>query len=104
MSSERIRRLSLIVAGTIFVAIIIAALALASMAPITVPPSNQTQATPYVVVEEIIGANTTYATTFTTTPHPVVYLAVHPEVVVVVNGTQTYTITTTVTSTVTTWE
>ena len=107
-SSRGARRVAIIVAAVIFLAIIVVSLGLALSTPIVLPPAT-TSATgpqapaPYVLVEVIEQGSTTYTTTVTTTPQLTSYPVVLVGVLVVVNGTVTYTTTTTYTSTITTW-
>lgn len=98
-------RIALVAAGLVFAAIMVVSLALALSANIALqsPPKPQTSAAAYVLVEVVEGRNTTYATTFVTTPRESVVVVVYPEVLVVVGKNTTYTVTTTVTTTSTTW-
>ena len=102
------RRLGLISVLAILFVIILVSLAFAFYKPTVQQSATTTRTssngpTPYVVVEIVDLASTTYTTTFTTTPHMSVSTVVLVEVLVVVNGTTSYTTTKTITSTSTTW-
>ena len=107
-SEDKTRRRVLVIGSIIFAGIIVVSLGLAFATNISLPPvTSQSMSTPcflqpYVVVEVVSGANTVYTTTYTTYPNLSVFVAIHPEVIIAVNGTQTTTITTTLTETSTT--
>jgi hypothetical protein len=103
LAAERLKRPVLIVASVIFSAIIVVSLVLAFSTPISLPSASSSGPTPYLEVEVVELASTTYTTTITTTPVLHVIVAIHPEVLIVINGTRTYTTTTSVTATITTW-
>lgn len=105
---SRVRKTALTIAVLIFSAIIVVSLALAPSVPINLPSAGngapyQTRPSPFVVVEVVEESTTTYTTTFTTTPQPFIVVQLIPEVLVVDNGTNTYTTATTLTTTSTTW-
>lgn len=97
---DRARKIVLIAGSLTFAAIIIVSVGLGLSAQINLPsPSTQASGGSGLCVldEVIVGANTTYTRTVTTSQYPIVVIA--PEVLVEINGTQTYTVTTTLTTT-----
>jgi hypothetical protein len=103
LTAERLKRPVLIVASIIFLAIIVVSLVLAFSTPISLPSASSSGPTPYVLAEVVELASTTYTTTITTTPVLHVIVGIHPEVLIMINGTGTYTTATNVTTTITTW-
>ena len=102
----RLKRPAIAVAFVVFFAIIVISLVLALSTPVSLPSTTgasttQTAPAPYVLVEVYDLSSTNYTTTITTTPQLSVRVIVLPEVLVVVNGTMTYSTTKNFTSTLT---
>ncbi len=108
LGASRSNKVWTTVAVVIVVGIILASLVLTASKPTNPSTATTSKATmtgtaPYVVVNIVEMANTTYTTTFTTTPQPHVLIVFQPNVLVVINASGTYTETSTTTYTTTTW-